>query len=216
MKRAWLPIPRHRLYRVVTPAAVVAAVVLVVVLGVQNRSLKGRYARMVERATRPYPGMYVPAFDAVTIDGDSVRIGDAPDGAAQALFFFTTTCEYCRATLPAWRRIAQAGHESGVAAYGIQLDSAHLAPRYVTEHALRFPVIHLSDRRLLALYRVERVPLTLLVDSGRVSYARRGQIAEQVVVDSILAVLARQSSGSGEVAEEAQQEGGGASARRVR
>jgi len=175
-----------RYYRLLIQVALASAIALVVALGLQNRSLKERHRELTRLYRGPYPGLYLPAFDAVTIDGDSLRIGEPPDGMSQTLFFFTTTCPHCRATVPAWKQIA-----ASVNAVGVQLDSSHLAQDYVRDHGLQFPVVHSSDRRLLRVYRVVGVPLTVVVDaSGRVTYSHRGRITDQAVVDSVLAEAA--------------------------
>ncbi len=54
----------------------------------------------------PYVGMYVPAVTLPSVTGDSVLLGGPSVGHVQILFVFTTTCQYCKASLPAWKRIA--------------------------------------------------------------------------------------------------------------
>lgn len=70
----------------------------VLALGVQNRSLKERQRAIVRRFTQPHPGMLVPAFTTTTMAGDTITIGANVDDGRQVLYFFTTTCTYCRST----------------------------------------------------------------------------------------------------------------------
>ena len=169
--------------------AVVAAAALVVALAVQKRSLLVQIEQAAVRARDPYPGFYVPAIDAETLAGDTVRVGECAPGRTQLLFVFATTCEHCRASLPAWRRIAsELSNEFGVEVYGISVDSVEATRAFVTQHNLGFPVVSFVDPKLRALYRSGIVPQTVVLDAqGMVNYARLGAVTENATVDSILA-----------------------------
>jgi peroxiredoxin len=141
--------------------------------------------------------MVVPTFRALTLGGDSVTIGATP-GRRQVLLFFTTTCPYCLASLPAWRRIAAAdsAEPTRFDLIGVSLDSAEQSSRYVMVHAVPFLVVMLPERKLARLYRASSVPLTMVLDStGRVVYARLGQLPLQVA-DSVISA-ARGSAAQG-------------------
>ena len=185
--------PKYRLSQVVSLGALAVALALVGVLGAQNRSLERRYFKLAEQARLPYPGLTVPAFDAATLAGDSVRIGESREGSAQILFFFTSTCPHCKATLPAWNRIAsEAGRQGEVAIYGIQLDSAQSGLEYAEAHGLGFPLVTLPDPRIRQWYRVRLVPTTVVLDrTGLVIYARGGEITAQETIDSVLAASSK-------------------------
>ena len=172
--------------------ALLGSLALVVTLSVQNRSLRAEYRSFIERTTLPHPGIYVPALETTTLTGEHVTVGEAPDGGSQLLFFFTTTCPYCRASLPAWKQlVADAAKLPNTSVLGIALDSVHLTEEYVREHELGFPVATSLDPKLGALYRVRRVPLTLVVKGdGRVYYAKTGEFSDQAAGDSVLTVLA--------------------------
>ncbi len=164
------------------------AVTLVTLLGAQNRRLKGQYADLMQRATQPHPGIFVPTFHAATLGGDSATVGTTVAGAAQILFFFTTTCPYCRESLPAWKQVASQFKAVGSASvYGIALDSLHLVQEYAKEHELGFPVVMFPEAKLAQLYRVRRVPLVMVLnEEGRVVYSRAGPLTTQSAIDSVL------------------------------
>ncbi len=170
-------------------SVLVVALGLVAILAVQNRALEARNAELAERLVFPYRGLVVPAFEGVTLSGDSVRIGSGPDSALrQVLLFFTTTCPYCKASIPVWNAVATRGRELGFAVYGVVLDSLDLARAYVAEHGLTYPVVPLPERRLAELYRIRRVPMMLVVDAaGRIRYARWGEVSSGTVLDSVVA-----------------------------
>lgn len=184
---------KKSLARIVVTAGLLAAVALVVVLSVQNRSLRAEYAALYRRASEPHAGMYAPTFRAVAISGESVTVGKAAGGGRQVLFVFTTTCPYCLASLPSWREIAAAVdtvRQPSVRTYGISLDSAEATRAYVRQHKLGFPVVGFPERKLVLLYRARAVPLTMVLDSaGRVLYSRLGVVDGRALIDSVLAVV---------------------------
>ena len=136
--------------------------------------------------------MYVPAVTLPSVNGDTVLLGQAPPGQAQVLFVFSTTCEFCKASLAAWKQIAAeltAGER--VEVVGVSIDSVEPTRRYLVEHGIQLPVVSLTDQRLRALYRAGTTPQTTIIDAeGRVGYSHLGAVTEPVVIDSILSAAA--------------------------
>lgn len=184
-----------RLVRSLVPAALVAALALVVVLARQNQALSAQTVNLRRQMTQPVPGLALPTFRTATLSGDSVTVGERADGGRQVLFVFTTTCPYCRASIPAWKRIAAAADSMApplsAVAYGVVLDSSDAAARqYVAAHALTYPVLRFPSRKLGAMYRTRNVPATLVLDAeGRVLYAKMGVLTDPAAVDSVLFAL---------------------------
>ena len=151
----------------------------------QNRTLAEENRLLARRAAEPRPGLFVPAVQAATLDGDSVVLGEP--GRCQLLFFFNHTCPYCRASVPAWNAIARRLDRAAVELYGVALDSASVAEAYAAEQGFRFPVIAKPEPRVVALYRVSRVPLVLLLNQdGRMAYARLGVLESPAAIDSVV------------------------------
>jgi hypothetical protein len=171
-----------------TKIALAAAVTLVAILGIQNRSIKQRYNTLIEETSGPYAGLSVPAFDAVTLTGDSLTVGLAAEGNKQVLFFFAAACRTSRGTIPAWNRIAtEAATHDQFSALGIQLDSANIAIDYPDAEEPAFPVLRLPDPRLQEWYRIRGVPVTVVRDhSGRVLYKKLGGLSDQPTIDSVM------------------------------
>ena len=178
---------RDRTLRFVTYGGLLAAVALVVVLSLQVRALRAELVEARRRALFPRAGEIVPPFDAVTLDGTAVRVGEGPDGARQLLLAFNTTCPICLETLPAWRRLdSLVGDAPGLTVLGWSQHPDSLTRPYVQDHGLRFPVT-LPDVRWLRPYKVEGVPNTLVIGhDGRVLYARSGALT-RTAVDSAVA-----------------------------
>jgi peroxiredoxin len=178
-----------KLQSLLAPVALAMAAVLIVVLGRRVRSLNHENEELFRRVTRPYAGMYVPAFSSPTTDGGAVNVA-APGRARQVLFVFNRTCPYCRASIPTWTKIGADLEAAGGrgAAVGLSLDPPDSARAYATRHGLRYPVAVFPDPRTSALYRTRTVPVTMVVDSaGRVLYSRIGELTEGPAADSVRA-----------------------------
>lgn len=178
---------------------VIAAVALgmVVLLAQRTRDLNRQLTAALQRAGYPYPGMDVPAFTTTTLSGDTVTIGEGPEGSRAVLYLFTTTCPYCRASLQTWQEIADSlSPAPDVQAFGISLDSTHLAVRYAGDHDLRFPILRFPSDKLRRMYGGKLVPETIVLDeNGRVIWSRVGALSDAASRDSVLdAVRWRPSS----------------------
>ncbi len=173
--------------------ALVAALALVVTLAYQKRSLRAQYADLVRRVAEPHPGIFVPTFSTHTLGGAPVTIGAAASGRQQVLLVFTTTCPYCRASIPAWQQLAEVIDtikEPATETIGISLDSVGPTQHYVQENRLNYPVLLFPEFKLQLLYRARAVPLVMVLDAtGRVIYSRLGPITDSSAADSVLSAV---------------------------
>jgi peroxiredoxin len=152
--------------------------------------LSREYARVRVLASTLHSGSVVPAFRTVDLSGDSLSVGEAADAdTRQLLFFFTTTCPYCRATLPIWVQLADSlEHVSHprIQVIALSLDSMPATSRYVADHHLAFRVATFPSAKVKRLYRAGMVPATIVLDhEGRVLYGRTGLLDRPEVRDSI-------------------------------
>lgn len=136
----------------------------------------------------------MPTFRTATLQGDSVTIGERADGGRQVLVVFTTTCPYCRASLPAWKRLtalADTMSSPRVEVLGVALDSSRATiDRYAAEHTLPYRIVQFPQPKLAALYRSQRVPVTMVLNGdGRVIFARVGVVDTQAAEDSIVEAI---------------------------
>jgi hypothetical protein len=172
--------------------ALVLAIGIVVLLARAHRELETRYQRLAERSAWLHSGSYVPPVPAVSLTGDTLTIGAPPAGVRQVLLVFTTTCPYCRASLPAWQSLAARADSTsahgGVTprVIGLSLDSLEATMAYVREHGVPFPVAQFPTRRDQALYRARSVPLILVInEQNRVAYSRMGVLTSPAALDSV-------------------------------
>lgn len=182
----------RRLVHALPSVALFAALALVLLLARQNRALADRTGKLQKRAFEPYAGPWVPTVETRTLDGLPLTLGEHPGGRRQLLLVFTTTCEFCRASLPSWRRLAAVAdtmREPPTQVVGVVLDSGD-AEAYRRTHDLRFPIARFPTRRAESMYRVRSVPLIFVLDpNGQAIYSRVGVLSEPSEVDSVIAAL---------------------------
>jgi peroxiredoxin len=78
--------------------------------------------------------------------------------------------------------------------FGVSLDSLRQTRLYAERHRLTFPVLLFPESKLAFIYRTQRVPATMVLDSaGRVLYSRVGLFEGRSARDSVLSVLAGQA-----------------------
>jgi thiol-disulfide isomerase/thioredoxin len=173
--------------------ALLVASGLVVLLGRRQVALNQAYLELKAKAGLPYRGYALPTFRAETLAGDSVTVGELADTAArQLVFVFTTTCPYCRATLPVWAALADSARVARPPAevVGLGLDSLPRVRDYAAEHALTYPVATFPDWKTAQLARARAVPQTLVLNHwGEVVFAHTGRLESGPVLDSVYAAL---------------------------
>jgi peroxiredoxin len=169
--------------------ALAAAAIVVVALARQKQSLEARYRELAARLDHPYVGMYVPTIRGLSVHGDTVLIGEPPEGERQVLLVFNTSCPYSRASLPLWRALTQnLADDSRVSIYGVSLDSLEASRAYALEKELAFPVVSLTQAREQDLFHLQLVPQILILNNeGRVTFTRLGVVESEAAVDSIIA-----------------------------
>lgn len=167
---------------------------LVVLLAKRVVDLSEAYSELKARNSLPYPGYIVPTIQARTLSGDSIEVGRLPAvGGRQVVFVFTTSCPYCRATLPVWDLVFDSlarQPSNGVNVVGMSLDSTTLTSTYAAEHRIRYPIAFFPDWKAPRLFRAQMVPQTLVLSHlGEVLYAHVGQLDRGPGLDSLFRSL---------------------------
>jgi peroxiredoxin len=159
----------------------------------QSAELRAELAHSRTSAFQPHVGMPVPAFRASTVAGDSITLG-GEGGPRQLLFFFSTSRGFCLQSLEGWKQVADVLSDdstSAVQVLWVSLSSADSTKEYVERHGILQPVLLMNDRKMAGVYHANLVPLTVLLDGGRVSYARVRAISHAETIDSVLAAAIR-------------------------
>jgi peroxiredoxin len=180
----------------VVAATVVALTAgVVTMLGVEVRSLR-RYERQVRQMKAfPYAGQWVPTVRLATIGGDSVTVGETVAGRAQVLVAFSTTCQFCLATLPQWKWLTDSLNRDARRRFDVVWISASSwdsTRAYVRRHDIGADVAKMPPGKLAAIYKLRAVPLTVVLDRwGRVEHAHASVFANNAAMDSVFVAAYR-------------------------
>jgi peroxiredoxin len=139
-------------------------------------------------------GEYFPTFTATAVDGSPQVVGEsAHAGDRQVIILLTSTCPYCKRTLPTWKTLAgklDSVSHPNVRVFALTTDSAQIAVSFAKSHDLGFRLIPFAQPKQARLSHAFTVPQTLVVNhEGLVLYSRIGVIDTQVAMDSVLAAI---------------------------
>lgn len=173
------------------PWALVALLTaMLVLLSSRHRKLREDFLEHRRSDGRAAVGMFVPAFTAKTVTGEDRTVGTPVPGGAQILLYLTSTCPYCKLTLPYWKQLPQrlaARPAPKTELLAVTTDSVGAAEAYARANTLPFLLVPFPDRKLMAMYRAFSTPQTVVIDStGRVIYSRHGVITNMTAIDSVI------------------------------
>ena len=176
-----------RLHPVWTLAALVAVVV----------SCRGPKAPSAAAgAFRPLGiGARVPTYGAVTLRGDTARIG--PGEPVTVLNVWATWCTSCREEMRTLESLYDSFATRGVRVVAVSVDRGDDARvrRYAEREGLRFIVAHDPDELVQERFQVVGVPTTLVLDSsGTLRWQHVGNITD--VAGEARAAVARLIDGA--------------------
>lgn len=126
------------------------------------------------------PGDTLPAVPLLSLSGERLELRVSGESRPVLLFVFSPTCSICTQNIPIWKELFDESKNHSVEVVGISvLDSVRTA-RYVNQHQLPWDVFCTAGRDGVQALRVERVPMTLLVEgSGTVTEAMRGRLNDE-------------------------------------
>ncbi|HIE5094166.1 TlpA disulfide reductase family protein [uncultured Stenotrophomonas sp.] len=174
------------LKRVLFPVVALLLSALIIALGWQNRQLRqineqmaSRLQDMQHEAHGLALGTLPETLALKTTQQANVMIGGVRS-APQVLYFFSTACRYCLASMPQLQEIAAARGASELV--GVGLPPYEELAGYAGKHDLRFPIAIDSEGDASRRYRATVTPmLMVLATDGSVAYKHVGQLDEQVV-----------------------------------
>jgi len=110
---------------------------------------------------QPAPQLHATAIDGRAVDTAALR------GRVYVVEFFASYCEPCKRTLPALRRLAARDRQLVVIGVGEDEQRA-LTESMAATYALPFPIVHDAGNTIAARFRLDSVPLTVVVDGDGV------------------------------------------------
>lgn len=160
-------------------------IILVVVMGVEilllvqeNKKLRETLSHSRGPVRILAPEEEVPSLVGVNLKGEEFNL-TYPSSQRTVLFFFSADCPACEENLEFWKKLYQ-NHNSGkLRIVGATNSDREKTEEFVKKFQLTFPVMIITDLKLLNKYKVEAVPQTMLIDnSGTVQKVWPGTLPE--------------------------------------
>jgi peroxiredoxin len=169
-------------------AAVLGVIALAALLA-QNARLSAEVARLKNGAVPVLMGKEIPKATLLTNDGRLVTTHDLTGGAPHVIYYFTTVCPYCKASVGEVSRLAAELQVQGIRLDGVALDGLDAARPYVAEHGIEWRVAAPATPTDGNALNIARVPMLVLYDeSRRAIEVFRGQVDDQTVAAVLGAV----------------------------
>jgi peroxiredoxin len=157
MNTSWRIVNSRNTYQVLLHVVVVCLALQVVLLSKQNRQLKERGSAMRQEELKVGDHFSMSRLDPV-------HIGSSLDttSARQLVFVMTTTCTFCKQTIPFWNEIVSRT-KSQVELIAISLDSRDSTIEFAQRNGITFPLFACTNRKqFMNENKVSSVPLTIL------------------------------------------------------
>lgn len=125
-------------------------------------------------------GLPVPAYQAVSLAGDSVSLA-AQRGKVVLLNVWATWCHPCREEIPELQQLHQRYRERGLELIGVSVDAEgndEGIQAFAKEFQMTYPIWRDPGERISTQFLILGVPATFLVDrSGVLRWRKTGPIA---------------------------------------
>ncbi|MEK3835853.1 MULTISPECIES: TlpA family protein disulfide reductase [unclassified Paenibacillus] len=129
-------------------------------------------------AGRMTAGALAPAFEAVTLQGEKVRLSEYK-GRVVLLNFWATWCKPCMREMPLLNELSQSAELSVETLFVNAGESKGTVSEYMAEQQFSFPVIIDVTGRISASYSVNALPSTYIINkAGEISKIVVGEIGD--------------------------------------
>jgi peroxiredoxin len=126
-------------------------------------------------ASSDLTGQAAPDFALKSSSGDNVRLSEYR-GDVVMVNFWATWCGPCRQEMPLLDELYSRYERVGFSLLGVNIDDdSRKAMNMVSELGVSFPVLFDARKEVSKLYKVEAMPVTVLIDrEGTVRYVHHG------------------------------------------
>lgn len=125
-------------------------------------------------------GSMMPSYTASSLDGRKFEVA-SERGNVVLLNVWATWCGPCRYEIPALQKLHQKYEQRGFKVVGVSIDEGEAGPvkRFVTEHAMQYPVVLDPEGQLATMLQTTVIPTSVLIDrKGKVVWKKYGAIEE--------------------------------------
>jgi len=135
-------------------------------------------------------GRAAPDFRLERLGGGELRLSDLR-GQVVILNFWATWCAPCRQEMPEFVRLYSSLHDQGLEVVAVDLQEAEgQVQGFVDEFGMRFPTLFDRSGGVARTYRVNQLPVTLIIDrDGVVRATKYGPVTPDVLQAELAKVL---------------------------
>jgi peroxiredoxin len=126
-------------------------------------------------------GAPVPAYAALTLEGDTVRVGGASAGPPTVLNVWATWCTSCREEMSALDSLRREFKERGLRVVAVSVDGGNVerVRRFAASNHLGMVVAHDPEGSIERSFQVVGVPTTFVIDrAGKLVWRHTGNITD--------------------------------------
>jgi len=154
------------------------------------------YAQAPSNLTPVAQRKAAPDFALRDSNGTTVKLSDLK-GKVVLLDFWATWCGGCKTEIPWYMEFQDNYRDDGLSAIGVSMDDGwNVVKPYLAEHKINYPIV-VADDEMGKLYKVEQMPVTLLIDrDGRVADWHVGMVDKAVFESEIRTLLAEKAAHS--------------------
>ena len=127
------------------------------------------------QASEIVPGQSAPTFTLKSLNGRNLSLREYR-GRVVMINFWATWCGPCRQEMPALNALYEKYRNAGFMLFGVNVDAeSGNAARMADKLKVSYPILFDTDKKASALYRVNTMPMTVLVDrDGKIRYVQPG------------------------------------------
>ena len=142
--------------------------------------------------TVPQVGMPAPDFEAVSLDGEAVRLSDLA-GQPVVINFWATWCPPCRKEMPDFQAVYDRHKADGLQFYAINVGESHVTVRDFTGRlGIDLPILIDSNEEAQTAYNILPIPATFFIDrDGVVRAVYQYQMSRAQIEIEVQRLMAR-------------------------
>jgi len=120
-------------------------------------------------------GQSAPGFTLKSLSGKNLSLNEYR-GQVVMINFWATWCGPCRQEMPALNALYDKYRSAGFMLFGVNVDAEFAgAAQMASKLKVRYPILLDTDKKASALYRINTMPMTVLVDrDGKIRYVQPG------------------------------------------
>lgn len=121
------------------------------------------------------PGQAAPTFTLKSQSGKNLSLREYR-GQVIMINFWATWCGPCRQEMPALNALYEKYRSAGFMLFGVNVDAESANAMQMADRLkVSYPILFDADKKASALYRIDTMPMTVLVDrDGKIRYVQPG------------------------------------------